>query len=192
MSCAGLKKTGTVWISKETDFEDFELDELYWFIEKKAETKTRENMYIMTMISRNPRQIVGFAVEKDKESFRIQGIVDSVADAKKYNTDGNKTYLDVIFPGKHIYNIDDKTDTHNVESVNADLRCYISGLARKSRCFYRKLETLQAVLAVFIDAYNKYGEAKLKYRKPVIHKTPFPAPHLHKFRDTPFCILDYL
>jgi IS1 family transposase len=144
------------------------------------------------MISREPRQIVAFAVEKDRKSWRIQGMVDSVPDARRYCTDGFNGYLDVVFPGKHIFNNWDKSDTYNVESINADLRCYLSGLVRRSRCFYRKIETLEAVLAVFINAYNKYGEAKLKYRKPVIHKSSYPSSRLHEFRDTPFSIIDFL
>jgi len=170
----------------------FELDELYWFIGKKPKTETRENTYVMTMISRAPRQIVSFDAQFDKKSFRLQGLVDSVEYAQNYCTDGNLTYLDVIFPGRHIRNIHDKRDTHNVESINADLRHYISGLARRSRCFYRRLDTLQAVLSVFIDAYNKYGEAKQKYRVPVNHKSPPAGKHLHEFRDPPFSILDFL
>ena len=146
----------------------------------------------MTMVSREPRQIVSFDVGFDKSSFRLQGIVDSAVYAENYCTDGNLSYLDVVFPGRHIRNVRDKRDTHIVESINADLRHYISGLARRSRCFYRKLETLQAVLEVFVDAYNKYGEAKLKYRVPVTHKSATPAKHLHKYRDLPFCILDFL
>ena len=146
----------------------------------------------MTMISREPRQIVSFDVQYDKASFRLQGIVDGAVYAKNYCTDGNMSYLDVVFPGKHIRNVRDKRDTHLVESINADLRHYISGLARRSRCFYRSIETLRAVLEVFVDAYNKYGEAKLKYRVPVTHKSPIPAKHLHEFRDLPFCILDFL
>ena len=181
-----------MWISGKTNAENFELDEVYWFINKKARTKTRENTYIMTMISREPRQIVGFDVQFDRGAFRLQGIVDNGPEAKNYFTDGNLSYLDVIFPGKHTRNIQDKRDTHIVESINADLRHYISGLSRRSRCFYRSLETLQAVLEVFIDAYNKYGEAKLKYRVPVKHKNPINSKHLHKFRDLPFCILDFL
>ena len=186
------KKNEYLWISERTNTEVFELDELFWFINKKAKTQTRENTYIMTMISREPRQIVSFDVQFDKGAFRLQGIVDSAVYAKNYCTDGNQSYLDVIFPGRHILNIRDKRDTHIVESINADLRHYISGLARKSRCFYRSLETLQAVLGVFVDAYNKYGEAKLKYRIPVNHKSLSPKKHLHEFRDFPFCILDYL
>jgi len=182
----------SLWISKETKKAYYELDELYWYINKKANTETRENTYIMTMISREPRQIVSFDIQYDKGSYRLQGIVDSADYAENYCTDGYVGYLDVIFPGQHIRNIRDKRDTHIVESINADLRHYISGLARRSRCFYRSIETLRAVLEVFIDAYNKYGEAKFKYRVPVVHKGSSPAKHLHEYRDPPFSILDFL
>ncbi|MCL2413542.1 MAG: IS1 family transposase [Bacteroidales bacterium] len=168
------------------------MDEIYWFINKKERSKTRENTYIMTMISREPRQIVGFDVQFDKGVFRLQGIVDNAPEAENYSTDGNPSYCDVIFPGKHNRNIRDKRDTHTIESINADLRHYISGLARRSRCFYRSIETLQAVLEIFVDAYNKFGEYKLKYRVPVIHKNPNNAKHLHKYRDLPLSILDFL
>ena len=43
-------------------------------------------------------------------------------------------------------------------------RHYIPVLARRSGCFCRSLETLEAVIAVFIDAYNRFGEAKMIYR----------------------------
>lgn len=181
-----------MWISKNTDFSAFELDELYWFTNRKFPLDKRENIYTITMTSRNPRQIVAFDVDYDKEAKRIQRIVDSVPPADKYFTDGNKTYLDVDFPTYHIPNQHNKNDTHLTESINADLRHYIAGLARKSRTFFRSQETKYAVLAVFIDAYNKYGEAKQKYRVPVTHKSQNPAKHLHKYRDLPFSILDYL
>jgi len=164
---------------------------MYWFTNKKTQTKTRENTYVMTMISREPRQIVSFDVQHDMKSFRLQAVVDSAPEAKEYCTDGCMGYLDVVFPGKHKRNIRNKGDTHIVEGINADLRHYISELARRSRCFYRSLETLQAVLEVFIDAYNKFGEAKLKYRIPVIHNDTSNSKHLHKFRDLHFSILDF-
>ena len=180
-----------MWISPETKFDSFELDEVYWFTNRKSRTKSRANSYIMTMLSREPRQIVGFNVDKSIKSKTLQAIVDGVPFAEKYYTDGCLTYLDVVFGGKHIRNEEDKSDTHNIESSNSDLRHYVPGLARRNRCFYRSLETQRAVLAVFIDAYNKYGEAKLKYRKPVKHKSKKPK-HLHKYRDLPFSILDFL
>lgn len=190
MCSFGLKKTEGVWISPLTKFDTFELDELYWFIKHKERTETRENTYIMTMLSRIPRQILGFDVDNHIKTNVLQSIVDSVPAAEKYCTDGFHGYMNVIYGGKHIRNIRNKKDTHNIEGSNADLRHYIAGLARRSRCFFRKIETLHAVLAVFIDAYNKYGEAKLKYRKPVTHKSQ--SKHLHEYRDPPFSILDFL
>ncbi len=157
-----------------------ELDELYWFVGKKGTSETRENVYLITMISRNPRLIVGFDVAFDKSPERIQNIVDSSPEADIYYTDGYLGYIDVVYPGKHIRNIRDKKDTHNVESINADLRHYIPVLARRSRCFARKIETLYAVVAVFIDAYNRFGLAKYKYRQ-----------RKHN-GELPFSVIDFL
>lgn len=176
----------------ENGLKTLELDELYWFIEKKAKTETRENVYLMTMICPEPRMIVGFEVAMDKGAAHIQNIVDGAPWAEKYRTDGYFGYLDVVFPGEHIRNVHNKRDTHNVESINADLRHYIPVLRRKSRCFCRKLETLQAVIEVFVDAYNAFGLAKLRYRIPTAHKSHNPAKHLHKFREPPFSIVDFL
>ena len=144
---------------------EFELDELYWFITRKPRTKTRENVYLLTMVSRNPRQIVGFDVAYDKSPERIQKMVNNAPPASRYCTDGFGGYVDVVYPGKHIRNIHDKSDTFTVEGVNADLRHYIPILARRSRCFARSLETLKAVLDVFVETYNRFGQAKAKYRQ---------------------------
>lgn len=70
--------------------------------------------------------------------------------------------FDVAFD-KH--NVRDKKDTHNVENINADFCYYIPVLARTSRCFARKIETLYDVVAVFVDVYNYFGLAKYKYRQ---------------------------
>jgi hypothetical protein len=146
----------------------------------------------MTMINPEPRQIMGFEVAMDKGAAHIQGIVDRAPWAKEYATDGYFGYCDVVFPGAHVRNVHNKSDTHNVESINADLRHYIPVLRRRSRCFCRKLETLQTVIEVFVDAYNQFGAAKLKRRVPVEHQSPNHAKHLHKFRELGFSLLDFL
>lgn len=148
----------------ENQIKLYELDELYWFIEKKPHTETRENTYVFTMVSREPRQLIGFDVSMEKTADYIQGIVDNAPDAELYCTDGYVGYLDVIYPGKHIRNIRDKSDTFTVEGVNADLRHYIPILARRSRCFPRSLETLKAVITVFADAYNRFHLAWNQFR----------------------------
>jgi IS1 family transposase len=161
-------------------YKNLELDELYWFIERKPRTETRENVYIMTIVSRQPRQLVGYCVSYDKSSATIQEMVDASPSSEKYHTDGYVAYVDVIYPGKHIQNIRDKSETYTVEGVNADLRHYIPVLARRSRCFARSLETLRAVMDVFVDAYNRFGQAKFKYRQT------------RPSREVPFSIMDFL
>ena len=157
-----------------------ELDELYGFINQKPRTNTRENIYIITMVSRKPRQIAGYCVSMDKSSQTIQKIVDEAPEARTYCTDGYSGYLDVVFPGKHVYNIHNKNDTFTVEGVNADLRHYIPTLARRSRCFPRKVENLRAVVAVFVAAYNRFGIQKERWRSK------------HLCGSIPFSLFDFL
>lgn len=175
------------WIKKtvqnlRSNYQILKLDELYWFTGEKPNTETRENTYVITMVSRLPRQIVGFDVASDKAPERIQKIVDNGPEAKYYCTDGYLGYIDIVYPGKHIRNARDKSDTFTVESINADLRHYIPILRRRSRCFPRKLETLRAVLELFIQAYNAFGIAKINFRK---NRSP-------NSRELPFSVLDFL
>ena len=156
-----------------------EIDELYWFIGGKPHTETRENVYLIAMVSRNPRQIVGFDVAYDKSPGRIQAIVDNAPYAQRYCTDGYWGYVDIVYPGQHIRNICDKSDTFTVEGVNADLRHYIPILARRSRCFARRLDTLWAVVSVFVEAYNLFGTAKAAWRKN------------HSSGEIPFSVYDF-
>ncbi|GHU78965.1 hypothetical protein FACS1894191_0710 [Clostridia bacterium] len=114
-----------------------ELDELYWFIGQKADSETRENVYLMTMVSREPRQIAGFEVATDKSAAHIQRIVDNAPPAERYCTDGYIGYCDVVYPGEHVRNMRDKSDTYTVEGVNADLRHYFYFVMRLLR-FRRK------------------------------------------------------
>jgi len=134
------------------------------------------------MVSRLPRQIVGLDAAFDKSPERIQALVDAAPEAERYCTDGYFGYIDVVYPGRHVRNVHNKNDTFTVESVNADLRHYIPILARRSRCFSRKLETLLAVLEVFADAYNAFGVAKMNFRR---NRDP-------KSRELPFSVLDFL
>ena len=153
---------------------------MYWFIGQKGTSETRENCYIIPIVSRNPRQIVGIDAAFDKSPERIQALVDVAPPAENYATDGYLGYVDVVYPGKHIRNISNKNDTYTVESVNSDLRHYIPILRRRSRCFARSLETMRAVLAVFVEAYNAFGVAKQRFRERFGNK------------ELPFSVLDYL
>jgi transposase-like protein/IS1 family transposase len=184
----GMSKANVYnWIKKtaqnlETNYQILEFDELYWFVGAKSRTQTRENAYVCTMVSRKPRQIVGFDAAFDKFRERIQAMVDTAPPAEKYCSDGYLGYIDVVYPGAYIRNVHNKNDTFTVEGVNADLRHYIPLLRRRSRCFPRKLETLYAVIKLFVQAYNAFGLAKMNFRK---NRNP-------KSRKLPFSVLDFL
>ena len=175
MSITGLKKTEP---TVDNAPKILEMDELYWFIGEKSDKETRENVYVITLVNRDPRQIVGFEVAFDKSPQRIQVMVDEAPSAESYNTDGGLNYVDVIYPGIHVRNVHDKRDTFTVEGINADLRHYIPLLRRRSRCFARSLETLQAVMDVFVDAYNRFGAAKSTFRQNRMHGK-FPLGLVH-------------
>jgi IS1 family transposase len=149
-------------------------------MERKERTKTKENIYLITMIGSNPRQIVGYDIAKDKSAERIQRIVDDGPKAQKYCTDGYIAYCDVSYYGEHIRNIHDKKHTHNVESINSDIRHYIPLFRRRSKCFPRSLETLKAVLYVFVEAYNKFGIAKARFHE------------LYGKKEPPFSLLSFI
>ena len=152
-----------MWISPNTDYYAAEMDEVFWFIKCRKDNDMGINTYIMTIISRCPRQIIAFAVDNSVKAAIIQQIVDSTKPFQKYFVDGCTVYRDVDYLGLLRQNCENKNDTYLVEGTNADLRHYIAGLRRKSRCFFRKFSTLRAVLYVFINAYNKFGEWKRNY-----------------------------
>lgn len=181
-----------MWISDLTHKSFFEMDELYHYINERPRTETRENTYVIPLMSRFPRQIVSFAVEESKSAKELQSVVDNAPQAYQYNTDGYHGYMDVIFPWYHKRNSSDKKDTHNIESVNADLRDYIPGLRRRSRCFFRSLETMRAVLFVFVNAYNKFGEAKFIYRQRLFETYGPISKFWSQYKTPPFSLFQFI
>jgi IS1 family transposase len=153
-------------------------------------TQTRENVYIMLAVTRRPRQIVGLEVTAARTARQVQGMIDSSPAARTYYSDGFTMYRDVSYWGKHIV-APGKSQTYTVEGINADLRHYISGLARRKRCFFRSIETLTAVLRVFVNAYNQFGLKKAMFQRLSIHK-PSSTSRLHKYADVPFALIDFL
>ena len=119
---------------------------------------------MITLVTRKPRQIVGFDVAYDKSEERIQKIVDSSISAKHYYSDANPSYQDVSYFGEHFY-FRDKSHTFTVEGINSDIRKYIAALQRRSKCFFRSLETFKSVMNIFVYSYNKFGQYKFLFPK---------------------------
>jgi len=169
-----------------------ELDELYHYVGIKATTETKENMYVIVVMSREPRQFLGILASRDKSPDTIEKLVNNSPHAEQYFSDGYLGYKDVAYPGKFTQNSFDKSDTFTVESGNADLRTFIPTLQRRSRCFPRKIENLNAALKLYAYCYALFGQWKARNRIPVKHKSEFPNKHLRKFRYPRLSHLDFL
>lgn len=70
----------------------------------------------------------------------------------------------------------DKKETYSVEAVNADLRHYLKRLARKSRCFSRRLDALSRNIRLFVYCYNQRQLMQRLYPKYSFHLIEFLCP----------------
>ena len=52
---------------------------------------------------------------------------------------------------------------YTVEGVNSDLRHYIPALRRKSKCFFRSVDTMKAVFKLFVHSFNQFALAKFNF-----------------------------
>ena len=136
--------------------EVIEMDQLYSFIERK------NRIYVITLVSRDNRQIVGYDIAFDKGWKRIQRLVDKSVKARQYYSDAYSAYSEVYYEGGHI-SLNNKSQTYTVEGVNSDLRHYIPALHRSSKCFFRSVETIKAVLKIFVNAFNLFASSKKIY-----------------------------
>jgi IS1 family transposase len=141
-------------------------------------------------VTRDPRKIVGFTVTNTRSIEQMQGLIDSSPAASTYYSDGYFLYNELSYWGAHTV-APGKSETYTVEGVNADLRQYIPGLARRKRCFYRSIDTLSAVMRVFVAAYNRFGEYKAKHQALAVHKKQSKS-RLHKFAELPRGLVSFL
>lgn len=116
----------------------------------------------MTLVSRDKRQIVGYDIAFDKSRERIQKLVDRSPKAFRYYSDAYPAYSEICYEGSHL-SLKNKSQTYTVEGVNSDLRHYIPALHRRSKCFFRSLETMLAVFKIFVSAFNKFALAKFSF-----------------------------
>lgn len=63
----------------------------------------------------------------DNSPERIQKIVDSDPEADYYCTNGYLGYVDIAYPGKHIRNVHDKSNTFTVEGINVIIFLFYGG-----------------------------------------------------------------
>ena len=90
--------------------------------------------------------------------------------ATRYCSDDLAVYSELIWPDCPDYESGDegnsehiisygKEETHNIESVNADLRTYLGRLKRRSRYFSRCIHALSRAIRLFVWHYNRRQRA---------------------------------
>ena len=132
--------------------------------------REKNRIYVITLVSRDKRQIVGYDIAFDKSRNRIQNLVDSSPKADRYYSDAYPAYSEILYAGLHT-SLKNKSQTYTVEGVNSDLRHYIPPLRRKSKCFFRSIDTMKAVFKIFVNAFNNF--ASCKFNSPSLKSSIF-------------------
>ncbi len=92
-------------------------------------------------MDRETRCVLSWDVVQERTSEALQACLERAPQAKQYYSDAFPAY-DSLYYGAPYEMRTDKQETYAVEAVNADLRHYLKRLARRSRCFTRRIPSL--------------------------------------------------
>ena len=87
----------------------------------------KNRVFLIILLERMTRKIIGFDISYDKNPETIQKIIDSSPKAKQYYSDGFKGYFNLNYHGGKYKSLNNKSQTYNigVKGVNSDFRKYI-------------------------------------------------------------------
>lgn len=105
----------------------------------------------------------------------MRACLDQALGAKKYFSDAFPIYGQLYY-GAPFELLNNKSETYSVEAVNADMRHYMNRLARRSRCFSRKLQALRKNMRLFVYRYNQRQIMKRRFPKYSLHLIDFLYP----------------
>jgi len=116
----------------------------------------------LTVVDRATHCLLSWDAVRERSTANLQACLDRAPQARQYYSDAFPGY-DNLYYGAPYEMRSDKKETYSVEAVNADLRHYLKRLARKSRCFSRRLDALLKNLQLFAYCYNQRQLMKQKY-----------------------------
>jgi IS1 family transposase len=116
--------------------------------------------------------VLSWDVVAQRTSEALQACLERAPQAKQYYSDAFPGY-DTLYYGAPYEMRTDKEQTYSVEAVNADLRHYLKRLARKSRCFSRRMHALARNIRLFVYCYNHRQLAKRTFPKYPFHLVDF-------------------
>lgn len=121
--------------------------------------------------------MLSWDVVSERTSEALQACLERAPQAKQYYSDAFPGY-DTLYYGAPYELRPDKQETYSVEAVNADLRHYLKRLARRSRCFSRRLHSLMDNLKLFVYCSNQRQLAKRQFPNYSFHLVDFVSLHV--------------
>ena len=95
----------------------------------------------MTIVDRETRSFLAIQAVFKRSQEVGQKMLDQ-APAEQYYSDKFPIYSSLTYRRSYHLALSDKSETYSVEADNAELRHYLTRLARRSRCFSRCIEWL--------------------------------------------------
>lgn len=125
--------------------KNYEADELKTFVNTK-----KNEQWIIYAIDKETRKVTDFRVGR-RNKRNLNCVIDTLllSNARKIYTDKLSIYKNIIPKKIH------RTVVHNtnyIERKNLNLRTHIKRLARRSICFSKKVNMLQAVMRIYFWA----------------------------------------
>lgn len=122
----------------------------------------KNKIYILTVVDRATHCLLSWDAVSERNTANLQACLERSPQARQHYSDAFPAY-DNLYYGAPYEMRSDKKETYSVEAVNADLRHYLKRLARRSRCFSRRLDALLKNLRLFAYCYNQRQLRKQQY-----------------------------
>jgi len=97
---------------------------------------------------------MGWSLVAECTAEAIQELVDRVPNTFQFCSDGYAGYRQVNYHrSRHLVG-PGKSQTYSVEANNAELRCFVSQLVRRTRGFAKSDAGLQQAITLFVHCWN--------------------------------------
>ncbi|MDB5272090.1 MAG: transposase [Chitinophagaceae bacterium] len=129
---------------------EYELDEMKTFIKKK-----NKKYWVVYAIDRLTREVVDFRIIKNRTNKKLKPVIETLLlrGAKKIYTDKLKQYASLIPAHLHVKS---RYKINRIERKNLNVRMHLKRLSRKTICFSRSKEMLEACVAIYFFR-NQYS-----------------------------------
>ena len=119
-------------------------------------------IYLVTLVDRATRCLVSWSLVTQRCFDTTQPLVDAVwqhsphpPQRRLFTSDQLDTYRTLFYRQGTHQPQPNKSQTYSVEGLNADLRCYLSALVRRTRGFARSTKSLHRLIWLFAFCYNR-------------------------------------